>query len=430
VCVFRGNIASIKTSKSFELYALREDLTINPIPERADQMRTQATNESGLCKIEIPAYNDTNDGFLDSVVLSVTGTDCSIDVCRSEECHACTKKDGEDLSCALCSSSSDCDGLEDVVEYRHCECDAVVTVNEKNEFTLYTGELIRKKIDGGIHLFRLQTRFLVSYKPEDVPNDIKLIGIFDEIEENKTLKVTDHYGLFVNNPIHPDVIPRFSTMAEFTAKISQVITDFTSVPTNITAIYTPGTDDSYGKFNFGIHVEKAFEHEVSFSSSVSIGDFSTLSVEESSLYIGGSFMLDNEFGVILGPDDTKGLKITAQIDEATNCTSSNKDLTFDIILYHDNDPPIAHNISIKTCAEGAAARVDTIRKRVNKVVGEEDVTVSLVGTKSLVLAFNPYWSKVELYGPKQKNIYGLPSYDKQKKSGWYFANGATELDDL
>lgn len=112
---------------------------MNPIPERADQMRSQAVTEGGLCTIEIPAFTDA-DGFLDALVFSVTGADCSINVCRSEECHVCTEGIGGDATCAPCTSSNNCDGLENVAEYRYCDCDAVVTVNENNEFALYTGE--------------------------------------------------------------------------------------------------------------------------------------------------------------------------------------------------------------------------------------------------------------------------------------------------
>lgn len=268
---------------------------------------------------------------------------------------------------------------------------------------------------------------LVSYKPGETPNDIKLIGIFDGIPSNgDNLEINDHFGFSINAPVNPSVVPRFNTMADFTARMSQVVTDFTGIDTTISAVYTPASGDSYGEFIFGIQVEKAFEHGVSFSSSVSLGDFSTLFVNASSLVIGGSFMLANEFGVILGPDDTQGLKIVSQIDVETNCTSSNQNLDFDIILYRNDDDPIAHNISITSCAEGAAARVETIKNRVNAVVGEEDVTVSLVGSSSLVLAFNPYWSKVQTY-VLEENIYGLTN-DTQKKASFHFANGATALE--
>lgn len=131
----RGDITALNASKAFELYVLQEDLTVNPIPKRADKMRTQAVNDGGLCTIEIPAYTDVDD-FLDTVVSSVTGADCDVNVCRSEGCQACTKNGG----CNPCSSSFHCDGLANIQEYRYCDCDVVVTINEKDEFAMYTGK--------------------------------------------------------------------------------------------------------------------------------------------------------------------------------------------------------------------------------------------------------------------------------------------------
>eukprot|EP00956_Cyclotella_meneghiniana_P029717 scaffold72860_cov51-Cyclotella_meneghiniana.AAC.1 len=216
-------------------------------------------------------------------------------------------------------------------------------------------------------------------------------------------------------------------MAELTARMSQVITDFTGVETNITAVYKSATDDSYGSFLFGIEFSKSFEYDVSFSSSISLGDFSSISVVESSLAIGGSFLLSNEFGVILGPDDTEGLKCVSEISE-DNCASANQNVDFDIILFRDDNPPVAYNISITSCAEDVAARVEIIKNGVNAAIGEgqEEVTVSLVGTSTLVLAFNPYWSKAQIY-VLEENIYGLTN-DTQKKSGFHIANGATALE--
>ena len=214
-------------------------------------------------------------------------------------------------------------------------------------------------------------------------------------------------------------------MAEFTALMSQVITDFTQIDTTITAEYSPATGDAYGFLLFGIQIEKGFEVGVNFSSSVSLGDFSTITVEESSLILDGSFFLSNEFGVILGPNPDQALKITSQINDA-NCTDSDQNVDFDIILYHDNDPPVAHNISVTSCVEGVSARVDNVRNRINAAVPESVVTVSLVGSATLILAFDPYWSKVVTYAPKH-NIYGLTN-DTQKKGQFYFANGATELE--
>ena len=143
---FRGEISAIKPKEEeasdFELYIIREDLTINPIPERADALRAQAAAEGGLCGITIPAYTDveTTDSYLNAIVSSVTASaECAINVCRSEGCHACTEEGGNS-TCTPCVASSDCDTLANVIEYRFCDCDTVVTVNGDNEFVLYTGK--------------------------------------------------------------------------------------------------------------------------------------------------------------------------------------------------------------------------------------------------------------------------------------------------
>ena len=242
--------------------------------------------------------------------------------------------------------------------------------------------------------------------------------------EGEPVVIVDHYGFPINSPIHPATVPRFNTLDELTSRMSQVITDFTNINTTIVAVYNEASDDSYGSLLFGIKLEKDFEHVVSYSSSIMLGDFSQLVVEDASLIISGSFLLSNEFGVILGPDDTQGLKFIGEIEES-QCTDSNQNFNFRIMLYHHQETPITHNISITDCSEGVPARVEALRSGINSVVGEDDVTVSLVGSSSIVLAFNPYWSKVgvEVFA---ENIYGLTN-DTQKKSGFHYANGATEL---
>lgn len=130
--------------------------------------------------------------------------------------------------------------------------------------------------------------------------------------------------------------------------------------------------------------------------------------------------------VFSGPDTESSLKIVSQINNETDCTSSNQNLDFDIILYHDNDPPVARNISITSCVEGVSERVETVKTAINNVVSEADVTVSLVGSSSLVLAFSEHWTKVQTY-VLEENIYGLTN-DTQKKAQFHFANGATELE--
>ena len=122
-----------------------------------------------------------------------------------------------------------------------------------------------------------------------------------------------------------------------------MITEYTNINTTIAAAYN--TDNTARSFLFGIKVEKEFKHNVSFSRSASLGDFSSMDVENSSLDVTGSYLLSNEFGVVLGPDDSEGLKIVSEIEE-TNCTNSNVDIDFDIILHSKNEPPVVHKIDV------------------------------------------------------------------------------------
>ena len=111
---------------------------MNPIPGRADQIREQAASEGGLCAIQIPSYTDVT-GFLDTVVSSIIGDQCNFNVCQAAGCQACLEE-GSEVKCLQCNTTNDCDGLENVVEYKCDTCDAVVTLNENNEFAMYTGK--------------------------------------------------------------------------------------------------------------------------------------------------------------------------------------------------------------------------------------------------------------------------------------------------
>lgn len=126
----------------------------------------------------------------------------------------------------------------------------------------------------------------------------KLMGLFEELSVDGGLLdgALDHFGLTLNEPKVPAIIPRFTTLPELTGKMSEVITRAINVDTNITAEYVAASSSVAGSFLFGIAFEKDIAYDLSFSSSVDLGDFATLSVINSGLSIGGSFRLANEFG--------------------------------------------------------------------------------------------------------------------------------------
>ena len=56
-----------------------------------------------------------------------------------------------------------------------------------------------------------------------------------------------------------------------------------------------------------------------------------------------------------------------------------------------------------------------------------DVTVSFIGENEVVMAFNPYWSKAEVYVQEENNPFGLKD-GKMQKDKWYFGIGAVDLE--
>jgi hypothetical protein len=277
--------------------------------------------------------------------------------------------------------------------------------------------------------------FSVYSKADGSINDIKMMGIFEVLRPGESVAATDYFGIPINTPQVPPVVPRFNTLSELTARMSQVVTEFTGIPTEIYAVYQSRSSsiDSTGKFMFGIQVEKDFTAGVSFDSSLSLGDFGTLAVKESGLRVDGSFSLTTEFAVLLGADPAESLKIVSQISE-TNCTVYY--FEFNITLHHDSQS-LAKTVSLNTCSnDGMVARKDALRAAVeaafddnNDATDSDDISVTLVGTTSLVLAFHYYWSLVEISVPPEytENVYGIEN-STAKKANLQYAVGLTELD--
>ena len=150
--------------------------------------------------------------------------------------------------------------------------------------------------------------FTVSYKGdnsnsnlanETLPNVVVMIGLFDPLTSDDQAFDAKIFKdvIPINIPTTPNIVPRFNTLQELVDTIGEAITDFTGIDTTITVRYTGGTETEPGSFLFGIEFDKDFEVDLSFSSSVSLGDIAEFSVVESLLSISGGFHLSNEFGV-------------------------------------------------------------------------------------------------------------------------------------
>ena len=250
------NVSSINGSKTFELYFIEGvDLATNPIAANAEALRDQAKD---ACDVTFGAFNDAadKDEYIQNVLGSIP-SGCGFSACNETSCEAVLDEEGKV-----------------VVEYRNCPCDLVIGLDEEDKFIIYT----------------------VSYKGENAtdPNNATLVGLFEPLSD-APLAASDFYGIPINEPSTPAIVPRFKTLQDLADRIGGAITEFTGVNTTIIVSYQEGTP---GSFVFGITFEKGFSSPpLSFSSSVSLGDFAQLSVVESSLSVDGGFKLSGEFGV-------------------------------------------------------------------------------------------------------------------------------------
>ena len=226
--------------------------------------------------------------------------------------------------------------------------------------------------------------------------------------------------------------------------MAQAITDFTGIDTTITVVYSEGYGDVPGRFLFGIEFSKTLVPlDVSFASSLALGDVADISVTNSNLMVEGRLSVSNEFGVIFAPDDTEEMKLTAglsgPVDDddglTSTCPSSDANIDFSIrwrntTMCLDSVRDICTTNVTVTCSGGTTAddRVTNMRSALYSTNLRDDVTASLVGTSTLVLSFIPTFSYAEIYieTEYEDNIFGLNN-ETMKKSQFQFANGQAQF---
>ena len=365
------------------------------VPENAAQLKKQAEEEHGLCNIQLPAYTDDS-SFVTSVINSINtpDPDCNITACNVTNCDSCNQTSCQDVDPGK------------ITDYRNCDCDIVVFVNDERKLVLLS----------------------VAYKNESagITNDIKLLGVFQDFGDRDGVNGTeDVYGLALNSPSVPAIVARFNTMEEFTGNMSTAMTLFTNVDTEITAEYKDSS------FLLAIEFEKSFDKSVSFNSSISLGDFAEIGVDQSSLSVSGSLYLANTIGIRLSPDDTQSLKVVATMNDTKNCTEEDVDFYFNITYVSDGEEML-HNVTL-SCVNGTDNRTDAVRAAMRNASGGNDAlfTVSRVGNATLTLAFDPSIEEVRVEISNETvgfypNVYGI-SNDTQTKKPFQILLGRTEL---
>lgn len=112
-------------------------------------------------------------------------------------------------------------------------------------------------------------------------------------------------------------------------------------------------------------------------------------------------------GVILAPDEIESLK-TLLTSSDEDCASGEL-LSFDI-LYTESGVEKKKTDIILHCTDGHTARKDNMQTAINAAFDTGEIPiVSLVGETSIVIAFSPLVSKVEIVVPEayNGNKYGM-----------------------
>lgn len=392
-------ITAINNTGNFELYVFYNDLNANPIAGNADVLREQA-QEAGnsLCDISFPSYSGKNNSeWLNSVITGITGSACSVTICQTQECQAVTKNKVE------------------IVEYMNCvrPCDIVLGVDVKNKFSLYT----------------------VSYSDANYsePNKITLIGLFDRLTGVPPEGPSAFFGIPINSPVYPNIVPRFSTLQDLADRMGQVLTVVTSIDTKVTIKYSEGAMGEPGSLLFGIGFEADVQtppNGISFSSSLQLGDLASVSVRDASFDLLGQISVMTEFGIVFSPDDSSSLKLAGvRMNETSNC---NKTAFKATIVYEKNNMMGNETITIEPACDIDGKLDSLIRAFERSEKLKSGVSVSSIGSSgSFVLTFDPLYNfvKVVVQGEAVDRIkqFGIANGDFEKKSSFQFASGLFEI---
>jgi len=266
------NITSIVTPGTFELYMIKEELATNPILQNADRLREEALAQKGVCSITFEAYSeeladpDPRSSYVEAIVESIKG--CDVRACSTEATSGCKPVTDQD---------------DVVVEFVDCDCDLVAHL---------VGE------EGGEEVMLSMTT--VSRDQKGLINDVVLLGLF-EAPVSSVVQAERFHGLPINDPVVHDPAPVFSTVEELTGLMGDALMGNASAisQANVTARYEESGGDVPGIFIFIVDITVGMNLTVNFGDGVELGNLARVEVGDgSSLSLGGSFRVRNEFGMI------------------------------------------------------------------------------------------------------------------------------------
>ncbi len=389
------NVTTINETGTFELYVLYDDLQTNPIAENSAFLREQAQEDgNALCAITFPTYNSN---WVNSIIVeSVDNSSaCNVDVCQIHECQSILNSDNE------------------ILEYHNCDksCDVVIGVDNDDKFSLFT----------------------VSYPDANhtKPNNITLIGLFNTPQSTEApAGPSSFFGIPINSPAHPTIVPRFSTLQDLADRMGQVLSAVTSIVTKVTITYSEGAVGKPGSLLFGIIFEGGVQTPpIRFSPSLQLGDLTSIKVQNCTFELRGYMRISNEFGIVFGPDDSSSLKLAGARRNETICSRTAFNAT---IVFEKNNTKGNETIRIIPACD-IDGKLDSLTQAfAGSAKLKKDVNVTAIGTSgTFALVFDPLYSYVKILEdrPSEENLnrYGIANGDYEKKSSFQFASGLFEL---
>jgi hypothetical protein len=138
--------------------------------------------------------------------------------------------------------------------YYGCDCDVVVGLEDGKTFigtVAYTDDRQR------------------------YPVDVQLLGLYQELDAINDETKVSVFGIELNNPMYPKLVPKFQTLQQFANLIVQSIgetfgLEIEVTELNIGVIYVPELDPD-ALFNLFIDFTVVLQHQVNLDSSIGIG---------------------------------------------------------------------------------------------------------------------------------------------------------------
>ena len=355
-----------KEEIALEFYFVEAELTVSPDDDNA--IRDLAKEVGGVCTFQLPQdppkSPTTSSEFAGMLRASIS--DCNVTVCGS------------------CAFDSDAD------EYSGCgDCDVVIDSDEEDRVFIAS----------------------VAYSNDQPgePKDVQLMGLYEALgeSEGRTLRRTSLFGLPLNQPVTPALVPRFRTFYDLATRIVEAVKRSGYENNIVNFSYKPETSavDQPSRFDVSLFFDRDASFDIRFDTSARVGELENIrrvvSVEESSTIVLVEAEYAADFAVVLAPDESEGIMILGNackdMEIGTTCDLNGTTLLLEYVIA---DTP--NTVTLKLPSKVDASPREELMKALNLSGMGDLATVKQQpnGSKLFAVAFDPSISSVRLWNQK------------------------------